>query len=239
MNDVEAAIVRAAQEEGIDPATALAWASRESSFNPNARASKSIYGLFQMSGALRRQYGIGDTADPYQQTKGFARYYRGLKQEMAGVLGRDPTDTEAYLGHHFGGVRGARTLGMDPNTPVSAVFTPYERALNPHFDRAGTIGNLTSSINADIDRRYAKFGGTGAEPLDFSGQVEPMDFTAQVADAGSFGDKIKGAAKAAASTVTEKLTPQASPPPLTAPTAAIGIRGQAEPLDFTAQVQQG
>lgn len=242
MNQIEAAIVRAAQEEGIDPATALAWASRESSFNPNARASKSIYGLFQMSGALRRQYGIGDTSDPYEQTKGFARYYRGLKNEMRGVLGRDPTDTEAYLGHHFGGTRGARTIGMDPNTPVSAVFSPYERSLNPHFDRAGTIGRLTSSINADIDHRYAKFGGTGAgaEPLDFSGQVEPMDFTAQVADAGSFGDKIKDAAKAAASTITEKLTPQGqTTPPITEPTATMGIRGQAEPLDFTSQVQQG
>jgi hypothetical protein len=175
MTPVEAAIVRAAQEEGIDPATALAWASRESSFSPTARASKSIYGLFQMSGALRRQYGIGDTSDPYEQTKGFARYYRGLKSEMAKTLGRDPTDTEAYLGHHFGGVRGARTLGMNPNTPVSAVFTPYERSLNPHFDRAGSIGNLTGSIKSDIDRRYAKFGGqpqTSGELLDFTSQVQ-------------------------------------------------------------------
>ena len=96
-----------------------------------------------------------------------------------------------------------------------------------------------------LDRRYAKFGGTGAgsEPLDFSGQVEPMDFTGQVqmADAGSFGDKIKGAARAAASTLTEKLTPERElhPPPVTTPAATLGIRGQAEPLDFTAQVQQG
>jgi hypothetical protein len=257
MNRIEAAIVQAAQEEGIDPATALAWASRESSFNPTARASKSIYGLFQMSGALRRQYGIGDTADPYEQTKGFARYYRGLKKEMASTLGRDPTDTEAYLGHHFGGVRGARTLGMNPNTPVSAVFTPYERSLNPHFDRAGTIGRLTGSINTDIDRRYAKFGGAGqtsAEPLDFSGQVaaiggapqelaqkgpEPLDFSGQVADAGGIMDKIGQAGRAAASAVTEKLTPQReiTPPPVTGPVQTLGIRGDAGPLDFTSQVQ--
>lgn len=260
MNSIEAAIVKAAQEEGIDPATALAWASRESSFNPTARASKSIYGLYQMSGALRRQYGIGDTADPYEQTKGFARYYRGLKKEMAGTLGRDPTDTEAYLGHHFGGVRGARTLGMNPNTPVSAVFTPYERSLNPHFDRAGTIGNLTGSINKDIDRRYAKFGGTGqamasSEPMDFTAQVsgmptnsqgpaEPLDFSGQVADMGqssgqSFGQTIKDTARNAASTVTEKLTPQKeiTPPPVSGPVQTLGIRGDAGPLDFTSQVQ--
>jgi hypothetical protein len=252
MTPVEAAIVRAAQEEGIDPATALAWASRESSFNPNARASKSIYGLFQMSGALRRQYGIGDTADPYEQTRGFARYYRGLKDEMKRTLGRDPTDTEAYLGHHFGGQRGARTLSMDPNTPVSAVFTPYERSLNPHFDRAGTIGKLTGSIMPDIDRRYAKYGGTGqtsAGPLDFTAQVtgqapEPLDFTAKVADAGpspSLGDKITETARNAVSTVTKKLTPkeELNPKPVTGPVQTLGIRGAAEPLDFTSQVQQG
>lgn len=250
MNQIEAAIVRAAQEEGIDPATALAWASRESSFSPTARASKSIYGLYQMSGALRRQYGIGDTADPYEQTKGFARYYRGLKDEMKRALGRDPTDTEAYLGHHFGGVRGARTLGMDPNTPVSAVFTPYERSLNPHFDRAGSIGNLTGSITKDIDRRYAKFGGQGggaAEPLDFTAAVtgkqpEPLDFSGQVADAGSgIMSTIQDMGRKAASTVTEKLTPKQdlTPKPETGPVQTMGIRGSAEPLDFTQQVQQG
>jgi hypothetical protein len=249
MNQIEAAIVKAAQEEGIDPATALAWASRESSFNPTARASKSIYGLFQMSGALRRQYGIGDTADPYEQTKGFARYYRGLKDEMKRTIGRDPTDTEAYLGHHFGGVRGARTLGMDPNTPVSSVFTPYERSLNPHFDRAGSIGNLTGSITKDIDRRYAKFGGQGggsAEPLDFApmvaqlgGAPEQLDFSGQVADAGpSIGQTIKDTARNAVSTVTEKLTPQKemTPPPVSGPVQTLGIRGDAGPLDFTSQV---
>lgn len=257
MNQIEAAIVRAAQEEGLDPATALAIASRESSFNPNAHASKTIYGLFQMSGALRRQYG-GSSSDPTEQTRAFARYFRELKGEMKRTLGRDPTDTEAYLGHHFGGVRGARTIGMDPNTPVSAVFTPYERSLNPHFDRAGTIGRLTGSINSDIDRRYAKFGGTGqtnAEPLDFTQQVtgkapEPLDFSSQVqmADATPAAtpasnpgvmDKIGQMGRAAASAVTEKLTPQreTTPPPVTEPVQTLGIRGDAGPLDFTSQVQ--
>lgn len=256
MTPVEAAIVRAAQEEGIDPATALAWASRESSLNPGARASKSMHGLYQMSGTLRRQYGIGDTTDPEAQTRGFARYYRDLKKEMAGTLGRDPTDTEAYLGHHFGGRRGARTIGMDPNTPVSQVFTPYERAQNPHFDRAGTIGRLTGSIMPDIDRRYAKFGGAGqamaeAEPLDFAPMVaklggtvqaapEPLDFSGQIADAGqSLGSKITDVARNAASTVTEKLTPkeELNPKPVTGPVQTLGIRGDAQPLDFTQQVQ--
>jgi hypothetical protein len=133
---------------------------------------------------------------------------------MRTALGRDPTDTEAYLGHHFGGVRGARTLNMDPSTPISAVFTPYERSLNPHFDRAGTIGNLTRGINADIDRRYAKYGGTGGQ----TGAAEPLDFTKQVADLSGGASQTSGAAE---------------PAPLDFTQAA----ASAEPLDFTAQVQ--
>jgi len=153
------AIIRAAGEAGIDPSAALAIAERESNFDPNARSSKTIHGMFQMTGGLRRQYGIGDSSDPYQQAKGWAAFFKDNKGEMARVLGRDPTDAEGYLGHHFGSVRAARMLKMDPQTPVSEVFTPNEMSLNPHFAKAGTVGNLNSSVTADIGRRQAKFGG--------------------------------------------------------------------------------
>lgn len=169
-DSIRRAIVEAANEAGVSPAFALAVAQRESSFNPNARASKTIRGLFQMTGNLRRQYGIGDSSDPYAQALGWTRFIGDTKKQMAGVLGRDPTDAEAYLGHHFGAKRAARMMKMDPNTPVNSVFTPYEMRLNPHFARAGTVGALNSSVIADIDRRSAKFGGDvgSSEPLDFA-----------------------------------------------------------------------
>ena len=169
-DSIRRAIVDAANEAGVSPAFALAVAERESSFNPNARASKTIRGLFQMTGNLRRQYGIGDSSDPSVQASGWARFIRDTRKQMAGVLGRDPTDAEAYLGHHFGAKRAARMMKMDPATPVNSVFTPNEMRLNPHFARAGTVGALNSSVIADIDRRSAKFGGstTSSEPLDFA-----------------------------------------------------------------------
>lgn len=171
-DSIRRAIVEAATEQGIPPAAALAIAERESSFNPRARASKTIRGLFQMRGDLRSQYGIGDSDDPYAQAKGWGTFFKDVKKQMAGTLGRDPTDAEAYLGHHFGAKRAARMMKMDPSTPVNNVFTPNEMRLNPHFARAGTVGALNSSVISDITRREGKYGGATVAPAD------PMDFSA-------------------------------------------------------------
>jgi len=172
-----AAIERAAAEHGIEPALALAIAERESNFDPRARNSKTIRGMYQMRGDHRAKHGIGDSDDPYQQTKGWGAFFGEVKKEMAGKLGRDVTGSEGYLGHHFGGVRAGRMLKMDPNTPVDQVFTPYEMSINPHFAKAGTVGRLNSSILTDIDKRQAKFGGAAPDLglIDFAKMGEPVD----------------------------------------------------------------
>jgi hypothetical protein len=175
-SEQRAAIVKAAREAHIDPSTALAIAQRESDFNPQAKSSKTIRGIFQMRGDLRDKYGIGDSTDPYAQAKGWTSFFNDTKARMSSLSGREVTDAEGYAGHHFGADRAARMLSMDPSTPVSQVFTPYERSINPHFDRAGTVGNLMASTTADIDQRRAKFGGTGDQSasLDTSG-FEPVE----------------------------------------------------------------
>lgn len=160
-----AAIIRAAGEHGIDPSAALAIAERESNFDPRARSSKTIRGTYQMLGELRKKYGVGDSDDPYVQANGWGAFFKDVKRDMAGTLGRDPTDAEGYLGHHFGAKRAARMMTMDPATPVDQVFTPGEMRINPHFGKAGTVGKLNSSVLADIGERQAKFG---AAPADYS-----------------------------------------------------------------------
>lgn len=175
------AIRRAASEAGIDPATALAFAQRESAFNPAARNSKTIRGLFQMRGDNRAKYGVGDSDDPYEQTKGWARFIGDVRREMSGKLGRDVTDAESYAGHHFGGRRAASMMGMDPQTPVDSVFTPREMAQNPHFAKAGTVGRLLSDVTGDIDSRRAKFGASSGD--DFAQFGTPVE----VVDLSSFG----------------------------------------------------
>lgn len=184
-NALRQAIVAAAREAGINPAFALAVAERESNFDPRARSSKTIRGLFQMRGDLRRKYGIGDSDDPYTQAKGWTRFIGDERKRTAAKLGRDPTDSELYLSHHFGSGRAARMLKMAPDTPVESVFTPYEMSINPHFAKAGTVGRLNSSILADIDRRQARYGGAAVD-ADFSKFASPADDFAlptRVADA--------------------------------------------------------
>lgn len=187
MSEVEDAIRRAAEQEGIDPATALAYAQRESSFNPRARSSKTIRGLFQMKGDLREKYGVGDSDDVGTQVKGFGRLLADNKATMSRRLGRDVTDAEAYAGHHFGAGRAARMFNMAPDTPVDQVFTRSERAQNPHFDKAGNVGSLLSSVTGDIDKRRASFGGGGMEDFSNTGaEVEGPDFSA-------FGSPVENA----------------------------------------------
>lgn len=159
--DIAASITQAAQEAGIDPSFALAVADRESSGDPNAHASKSIYGLFQMSGPLRQQYGSGDSSDPYTQAKAWTSFIGDMKNNMAQRLGRQPTNAELYLGHYFGEGRASRMIsGQTPaGANASDVFTPTELALNPELARQGSSGNIIGSITGDITRREAKFGG--------------------------------------------------------------------------------
>lgn len=177
---VRDAIIAAARAHGVNPAYALAVAQRESNFNPNARSSKTIRGIYQMRGDLRAKYGVGDSLDPGDQAAGWIRSLGDIKSQMRSVLGRDPTDEETYLGHHYGAVRAARTLRMNPDTPVSAIFTPQEMQGNPHFARAGTIGNLNETVMGDIGKRMARFGGDAgatpapAEPADLSSFGTPV-----------------------------------------------------------------
>jgi hypothetical protein len=174
--NVRSAIERAAQEHGVDPAFALAVAERESGGDVNARSSKTIAGIYQMRADLRHQYGVGDSKDAYQQASAWMPFIKDTKATMAKSLGRDPTDAETYGGHHFGAGRAARMLKMDPSTPVDSVFTPSEMAINPHFAKAGTVGNLLGSVTSDINKRRTSFGGgAAAADLDFSQFGEPVE----------------------------------------------------------------
>lgn len=218
---VHDAIVRAAHENDIDPATALAIADRESSGDVNGRAhGSSAFGLFQLLKAERNTYG-GNSTDPYEQSTAWARYIKGTKAEMQRGLGRDPSGPELYLGHYFGGTRAARMVsGQIPGqTPVSSIFSPEELVANPNIGRAGTSGALSSSIMSDIARRRGKYAGAGAAPdPDTSGAGADLakwgvpvgaEAAASPAPQAPAGDPVKSAA----------AVPFTNPPPSPVPAA--------------------
>jgi hypothetical protein len=170
------AITRAANEAGEDPAFALAVAERESNGNPNAHSSRSIFGIYQMTGNLRQQYGSGNSSDPYTQAQGWMRFIGDTRDQMRQSIGREPTSGELYLAHHFGESRASAMVNgsISPDTSTGNVFTPYEMSVNPHFGRAGNVGNLTGSITGDIDQRMGRYGGSTTPSM--RGDFDPGDF---------------------------------------------------------------
>jgi hypothetical protein len=208
LNRVQQQIIDYAQRMGIDPSYMLATAERESSFNPNAGGTGTIRGAYQMTRALRRQYGVPEQgATLEQQNAGFHKYTDDLRKDMARRMGRDPTDSELYMGHHFGPYRASKMASgqYHPNTPVQQIFSPLEMRGNPHFARAGTIGNLTQQTLGDMDRRLGKYNGQKPQdPLlaggppgrgqsmlpddDFSEYAEGYDKTKQASNKGAVDD---------------------------------------------------
>jgi hypothetical protein len=140
--------------------------------------------LFQMSGALRRKYGVPDGADVPTQVRGFANFTRDLQGEMASSLGRMPTNAETYLGHFWGGPRAARVIaGSTAGLAPADVFSPRELAENPELSKGQTAGRLASTIIGDIGRRQAKYGGDVGNPTVSQGNA--IDFA-------QFGQPIEG-----------------------------------------------
>src|SRR5258708_9445665 len=163
----QTAIINAARAGGVDPSAELAIAERESDFDVrnrpldnHGRPTSSAWGLFQLLKRERDKYG-GHSDDPDEQAKAGISYLKDLQREMRGHVGRDPTGPELYAGHYWGGSRGARlaTGQIAPQTPVSQIFSQAELVANPNIVRAGTAGNLTRSVFADISKRASKFGG--------------------------------------------------------------------------------
>jgi hypothetical protein len=145
---------------------ALAVAERESSFKHDAKASKTIRGLFQMDAATRAKYGITENATPEEQAKAFDRMTADRANELSSIIGRKPSLKETYLAHHFGVQGAAELLNADPDEStkdwVFRTFGNKARAVwdqNKHIRDAKTVGNLIQSTSADIEKRVAKYGG--------------------------------------------------------------------------------
>lgn len=149
-----------------NPALALAIAERESSFKHDAKASKTIRGLFQMDGPTRAKYGLGESASAEEQAAAFDKEIAARGDELAKAIGRKPTQAELYFAWHFGAAGAGELLKSDPDrTTKDWVFKTFDnnaRAVwdqNKHIRDAGTVGELINRTGADIGKRIAKYGG--------------------------------------------------------------------------------
>lgn len=211
-------IARVAAANGINPAFALAVASRESRMNPASPGTGSIFGLYQMSGPLRTQYGIGDSTDPAKETAGWSRFIGDTRGQMAHLLGRQPTDGELYLAHYWGPKRAARVIdGTYAGMAPSDVFSAKELKLNPNLARYKTVGDAAQSIEGDISSRMQRWGAAPAtaDPTEAAQPAEkpPVSTAATAApvapsrpDFAAFGSQEAASAPKSAAPAANDLT---------------------------------
>ena len=76
----------AAVAGGVDPALALAVASQESKFNPDAVSRAGAQGLMQLMPATAARFGVTDSFDPEQNAAGGVAYLKFLTNKFDGDL---------------------------------------------------------------------------------------------------------------------------------------------------------
>lgn len=87
---IQAWIVAAATQYGVDPSLALAVAQQESGFNPSAISSAGAIGVMQLMPATAAQLGVTNPMDPQQNISGGVRYLSMLLSEFG-----DPVEAVA------------------------------------------------------------------------------------------------------------------------------------------------
>lgn len=112
--NANAAILRAAEANGVDPLAMTVIAQLESSGDPSAKnPNSSAGGLFQFIDSTASQYGLADRFDPAQASDAGARLMRDNSRTLFSVLGRQATIGELYLAHQQG-AGGASALLRNP-----------------------------------------------------------------------------------------------------------------------------
>ena len=179
--EIAPVIGAAAQEFAIPESYLLSLASRESAFNPNARArTSSATGLYQFIDdtwlkTIERHgpaLGLGNMADrvrtdpggvlalrtdPALNARAAALLTRDNAAHLGRALGREATPGELYAAHFLGPAGAVRLARADPNASAAQLFPEAAAANRNVFYRGGrprTVGEVRASFEAD-------FGGRG------------------------------------------------------------------------------
>lgn len=180
---IAAIIADTSNRYGVPSSYLTSLASRESGFNPSARAgTSSATGLFQFTddtwlNTLRQHgpaIGMPDAAariqsnpsavlamrnDPALNARAAAMLTADNARALRGVLGREPTDGELYAGHFLGEGRARQLMTADPNAPAAVLFPDAARANRSVFYE-GTGRNTRPRTVAEVRANFdASFDG--------------------------------------------------------------------------------
>lgn len=148
-------IAGAAKKSGVDELYTLAVGGIESSLNPIAtNPNSTASGLFGLTKGARGGRKIGaDTAAEVQQ---FADLTNSNRMQLVGSLGREPTQNELYLAHHFGAGGATQLLNANPDTPISEVVGSDVMKANSYL-KDKTVGQVIDINNKKFNKQRQKY----------------------------------------------------------------------------------
>lgn len=104
--DLQKLAIETATSHGVDPLLPLTVGTLESNWNPDAKASKTIFGVYQLSKDLRQELGIPENmkTDPAFQTEGMIRLIKKYEANLA--ANNIPATPSTVWASHFLGRAG-------------------------------------------------------------------------------------------------------------------------------------
>lgn len=153
-----------APSKGFDMDSYIAkTAAVESSDNPNAKAkTSSAKGLFQftagtwndMVNSLEKPYTLADRADPKKSEEVMREFTKRNVEKAKGVLGREPTQLDAYM-FHFLGNSAPKFLKADGKELAYKQVTAAQAKANKSvfFDKEGR----PKTVNEVVERYSERF----------------------------------------------------------------------------------
>lgn len=164
--DTQNLIVKIAQEEGVDPAVALAMAQQESGFNPKAISETGAIGVMQLMPATAKELGV----DPYNTEQNIRGGLRYLKQQMKTF---DNSLNKALAAYNAGAGNVMKYGGVPPKefangqtynyvNNISNLIPRYREALQGgQFNTANVPVNTGGGSNNNPPTNTTSTGGTG------------------------------------------------------------------------------
>lgn len=158
--DIKRLIIKIANEEGVDPAIALAIAEQESGFNPNARnktSKEDSIGLYQINRKAHPDYTGG--ANPEANIRYGLKYFKGQLARAKGNVplalaaynggwgGKNSTQAQNYSKQAFNRIGKYASISNNANK----IALNYEDAANPTL-KGGVTGMATNLNIPDPER---------------------------------------------------------------------------------------
>ena len=241
-SEVYNAIMHACTKTGADPATMLAFADMESSFQPGIGAkTSSATGLYQFTAptwqAMVNKYGSQYNVGYSQINDAASNALMGgqFLNDNAAILKRqgvtNPTPGQLYIMHFLGSSGGPMLISAaqnNPNADASSLFPAAARA-NASIFRGRTASQVVANLSATADAKAKAYSGQYGLPAPcdraLSGNPsKPLNSDVTAAYELKAPQPIDLATKPLGSTPVGDGRP--TPPVVTPPTVPVGGTGQ-------------